>query len=156
MAENRDPSFWDLLTCSNPRSVHEGAGEVSAPQQQRIQLLCMSVDCGQPSKNTPSKDKLSATPTRPYVPRTPLAKNAPGVVPGSAEKGSDPTLGGVGLVFQNGPIGSGLLVKSVVPGGAAEKAGGLLMGDEMVAIEGEDIRNMQATQLSRLLVGPVG
>ena len=36
----------------------------------------------------------------------------------------DDSVGGIGLVFKAGPIGSGPLVKGIVPGGSADVAGG--------------------------------
>ena len=64
-------------------------------------------------------------------------------------------MAGIGAAFEAGE-GIGLLVHSLVPGGPADTCGLIRKGDELVSVDGIDVRGMGAGELAQVLIGPVG
>ena len=66
----------------------------------------------------------------------------------------DEKIVGVGIVFVDGA--DGLVVESLVPGSGAAACGDVLVGDEILTIQGKDVSGQPAAAIAKLVAGPVG
>jgi C-terminal processing protease CtpA/Prc len=77
----------------------------------------------------------------------------------SVSKNLQPRLAGIGIAFETRGDTSGLLVHSFKPGGAAEPLGtqGVIRaGDELISVDGIDIRGKRGKEIAGLLIGEDG
>lgn len=74
---------------------------------------------------------------------------------GSALLGCQPAIGSLGAVLGRDRETAVVMVREVVEGGGADRAG-LAPGDELVRIDGERARSLSAEQLRQKLRGEVG
>lgn len=65
-------------------------------------------------------------------------------------------VGGVGIVFQVGPNGDGLVVASLAVDGPAEQSGQVHAGDVLVSIDRIDVREMSAEDIAQYILGAPG
>lgn len=83
------------------------------------------------------------------------AKAALVLVLASASVGCAPTRGSIGAVLSQSSRDGSVAVRSVPPGLAAARAG-LEVGDQVLLIDGKDVRAMSPDAIHRSLEGPVG
>uniref|UniRef100_A0A7S0VAF7 PDZ domain-containing protein n=1 Tax=Hemiselmis tepida TaxID=464990 RepID=A0A7S0VAF7_9CRYP len=125
----------------------------------RVTLLCAAMDCSGTDRGGSKSNKKAVTSRRGMPggaePNNDHTKNVNGQN-GSSTPQDNGLPGGVGVVFAAGPIGSGPIVKGIVPGGSADQVGGILVGDELREIEGESTAKLPAMELAGRLIGPVG
>jgi hypothetical protein len=120
----------------------------------------------QPVPNQPKPNKPAsapATPTTPAVP--PFQRNGSYTAMHTnemydshrsvSESPVSHRMAGIGCAFESGE-GIGLLVHSLVAGGPADSCGLIRKGDELVSVDGIDVRGMGAGELAQVLIGPVG
>jgi len=89
-------------------------------------------------------------PVRRGIPAGVKASGVPNGAPGRQN------LGGVGIVFQAGQQGEGLVVASLAVDGPAEVSGQVRAGDVLVSIDRVDVRGMSAEDLAQYILGPPG
>ena len=72
-----------------------------------------------------------------------------------AQAACAPSVGSIGAVLGQDRASGRVLVRDAPPGMAAAKAG-LREGDEIVSIEGQDVRDLPPNEVAELLRGEVG
>ena len=93
-------------------------------------------------------DGLNESVPRAYQPRT---------EPPSYEKPApiQTPMAGIGAAFES-VDGGGLFVHSFAAGGPAQACGLIQRGDQLISVDGIDVRGMSAKELAQVLIGPVG
>ncbi len=64
-------------------------------------------------------------------------------------------MAGIGAAFES-VDGGGLFVHSFAAGGPAQVCGLIHKGDQLISVDGIDVRGMSAKELAQVLIGPVG
>ena len=64
-------------------------------------------------------------------------------------------MAGIGAAFES-VDGGGLFVHSFAAGGPAQACGLIQRGDQLISVDGIDVRGMSAKELAQVLIGPVG
>mmetsp|Transcript_27858 Transcript_27858/g.54446 ORF Transcript_27858/g.54446 Transcript_27858/m.54446 type:complete len:200 (+) Transcript_27858:145-744(+) len=151
-----------IFGCMEPKR-NASSAEGDKKDDQRYTILCASMDCsGGRSRDKQTKVSVGDGGARRgmMAPETPdmhmrvsHTRNDMTRTPGTPDTGLP---GGVGVVFKAGPIGSGPVVKGIVPGGSADLVGGVEVGDELLEIDGGKTEKLPAMELAGRLIGPVG
>uniref|UniRef100_A0A6U4T0V7 PDZ domain-containing protein n=1 Tax=Hemiselmis andersenii TaxID=464988 RepID=A0A6U4T0V7_HEMAN len=142
--------FEPIFSCMEPQRDGDKA------DKGRVTLLCAALDCSGTGRGGPKSNKKVVAGRR-GMPGVEANNDHTKAMSVDSNDSQDTALpGGVGVVFAAGPIGSGPVVKGIVPGGSADQVGGVLVGDELREINGESTVKLPAVELAGKLIGPVG
>uniref|UniRef100_A0A672YQL1 Harmonin n=1 Tax=Sphaeramia orbicularis TaxID=375764 RepID=A0A672YQL1_9TELE len=88
------------------------------------------------------------TPDRPKSPKSPRSRRTPSPAPPDIKRTPSPKAGQLDLALEGGsdsPLGK-LVISSVYEGGAADKHGGIVAGDELMAVNGKILIDATLTE----------
>eukprot|EP00282_Hemiselmis_andersenii_P024752 CAMPEP_0171998936 /NCGR_PEP_ID=MMETSP1041-20130122/1506_1 /TAXON_ID=464988 /ORGANISM="Hemiselmis andersenii, Strain CCMP439" /LENGTH=172 /DNA_ID=CAMNT_0012652351 /DNA_START=115 /DNA_END=634 /DNA_ORIENTATION=- len=109
--------FEPIFSCMEPQRDGDKA------DKGRVTLLCAALDCSGTGRGGPKSNKKVVAGRR-GMPGVEANNDHTKAMSVDSNDSQDTALpGGVGVVFAAGPIGSGPVVKGIVPGGSADQVG---------------------------------